>query len=139
MTLNGLIEQARKIGVDKKEPLYPKLTLCISSVPSNPERRQLAREKLTPKLVESYGTSEVALAEAAGFREVFRFDDPRRYAGSMKEILALVGPTFVHAIMEPGNEGPISRSEVEEARYLRPSLADSSRMLRAALAADRPT
>ncbi len=80
-----------------------------------------------------------ALAEAAGFREVFRFDDPRRYAESMPDILALLGPTFIHAIMQPGTQGPISRSEVEEARYLRPSLANSSRMLRAALLADRPT
>ena len=80
-----------------------------------------------------------ALAEGAGFREVFRFDDPRRYAESMPDILTLLGPTFIHAIMQPGTQGPISRSEVEEARYLRPSLANSSRMLRAALAADRPT
>ena len=78
-----------------------------------------------------------ALAEAAGFREVFRFDDARAYAESVPAILALPGPTFVHAIVAPGNQGPISRSEAEEAVYLRYSLADSARMVRAALAADR--
>lgn len=79
-----------------------------------------------------------ALAEAAGFREVFRFDDARGYAEAMPAILTLPGPTFVHVVVTPGTEGPISRSEAEAAHYLKQSLADSARMLRAALAADRP-
>lgn len=78
------------------------------------------------------------LAEAAGFREVFRFSDARAYAEAVPSILTLSGPTFVHAIVEPGEQGPISRSASEHARYLRCSLAESARSVRAALAADRP-
>ena len=73
------------------------------------------------------------MAEAAGFRHVFRFDDARAWAESVDEILRLPGPTFVHALTEPGEEGPIGRSAEEPARYLRHSLADWSRILRAAL------
>jgi thiamine pyrophosphate-dependent acetolactate synthase large subunit-like protein len=73
------------------------------------------------------------LAEAAGFREVYRADDPRAWAATVPEILSLVGPTFVHAIIEPGSQGPISRSGKEQARYLRYSLAEWSRVVRTAL------
>ena len=73
------------------------------------------------------------LAEAAGFREVFRVEDPRVWAASLPEILSVVGPTFVHAIVEPGTQGPISRSGAESARYLRYSLAEWSRIVRGAL------
>lgn len=79
-----------------------------------------------------------ALAQAAGFRQVFRFDDARSYAESIGDVLTLPGPTFVHAIIKPGRSGPIGRGEAEDARYLRPSLAEWSYQLRAALAADRP-
>jgi thiamine pyrophosphate-dependent acetolactate synthase large subunit-like protein len=74
-----------------------------------------------------------ALAEAAGFRRVYRFEDARSYAAAVPEILTAVGPTFVHALVEPGTQGPISRSDAEEARYLRHSLADWSRMMRSVL------
>ncbi len=73
------------------------------------------------------------LAEAAGFREVYRADDPRAWAATVPEILTLVGPTFVHAIIEPGSQGPIGRSGREQARYLRYSLAEWSRIVRTAL------
>jgi thiamine pyrophosphate-dependent acetolactate synthase large subunit-like protein len=75
-----------------------------------------------------------ALAEAAGFRNVFRFDDARDYVESLPEVLRALGPTFVHVLVKPGDEGPISRGPSEEVPYLRPSLADSARALRAALA-----
>lgn len=75
------------------------------------------------------------LAEAAGFRQVFYFDDARSWAAALPGILATPGPTFVHVSVEPGNQGPIARSASEEARYLRHSLADWSRIVRAALVA----
>ncbi len=75
-----------------------------------------------------------ALARAAGFPSVFRFDDAEAYACSLPEVLAADGPTLVHVLVEPGSEGPISRSAAEEARYLRISLADWARVLKAALA-----
>ncbi len=74
-----------------------------------------------------------ALAEAAGFRQVFRFDDAREYAAAVPDVLTLPGPTFVHAVVEPGEEGPISRSASEEAGYLTVSLAESARTVRSAL------
>jgi len=39
----------------------------------------------------------------------------------------------VHVETEPGSEGPISRSEREEARYLKTSLAEWSREFRRAI------
>lgn len=77
------------------------------------------------------------IAEAVGFREVFRFSDPRAYAEAVPSILSLPGPTFVHVVVEPGNQGPISRGASEQAPYLRLSLAESARTVRAALTGDR--
>ena len=73
------------------------------------------------------------LAEACGFRSVFRFEDARAYTERLPDVLAAAGPTLVHARVEPGTEGPIERSEREAARYLRCSLAEWSRGFRAAL------
>jgi thiamine pyrophosphate-dependent acetolactate synthase large subunit-like protein len=78
------------------------------------------------------------LAEAAGFRRVLRVDDPRAWAEAVPDILTTPGPTFVHAVVEPGEQGPIGRSEAEAARYLRHSLAEWSLRMRAALAHGAP-
>jgi hypothetical protein len=75
------------------------------------------------------------LAEAAGFRNVFRFEDPRDYIESLPEVLDALGPTFVHALVRAGSEGPIGRGPDEEVPYLRPSLAESARSLRDTLLA----
>jgi len=77
-----------------------------------------------------------AMAEAAGFPRVFRFDDPRDYVDAVPDILTTRGPTLVQVSVEPGSEGPIGRSDREAARYLRSSLAEWSRAFRNALAAD---
>ena len=77
-----------------------------------------------------------AMAEATGFPRVFRFDDPREYVEAVPDILTTPGPTLVHVRVERGSEGPIGRSIEEPARYLRVSLAEWSRTLRDALAAD---
>ena len=74
-----------------------------------------------------------AMAQATGFHRVFFFEDARSYAESVEEILTQPGPTFVHLLVEPGSEGPISRDDREKGRYLRPSLADWSRTFKAAL------
>jgi thiamine pyrophosphate-dependent acetolactate synthase large subunit-like protein len=73
------------------------------------------------------------MARAAGFERVYDFDDPAAYAEALPEVLSAEGPVFVRVRMEPGTEGPISRSEKEEARYLRTSLADWARTFRSAL------
>jgi sulfopyruvate decarboxylase subunit beta len=75
------------------------------------------------------------LARAAGFPRVFTFEDADAYAASVPDLLAGSGPTFVHVRVERGREGPISRTEAEEARYLRSSLAEWSRTMRRALTA----
>ncbi len=74
-----------------------------------------------------------AMARAAGFQRVLTFDDARSYAESIGDILTQPGPTFVHLMVEPGSEGPISRNDREKGRYLRTSLAEWSRTLKAAL------
>lgn len=78
-----------------------------------------------------------AVAEAAGFRHVLYFEDARVWAEAVPDVLTLIGPTFVHVRVEPGEQGPIARSPDERARYLRHSLADWSRVVRAALTAPR--
>lgn len=75
-----------------------------------------------------------ALATAAGFARVFRFDAPGPWRKAVPDLLRAPGPTFAHILVEPTSEGPISRRAAEPARYLQVSLADWSRTFRAALA-----
>ena len=76
------------------------------------------------------------LARSAGFSRVYRFDEPNDYKQALSGILQSDGPGFVEVQIEPGEEGPISRSEKEEAEYLKVSLAESARRLRKALNPD---
>jgi len=75
------------------------------------------------------------LARAAGIPRVYSFNRDLGYAAALPEILRVDGPVFVGVGLEPGEEGPISRSEREEARYLRSSLAESARSFRRAVSA----
>jgi sulfopyruvate decarboxylase subunit beta len=75
----------------------------------------------------------VAMAQAAGFRRAYRFDDADAYQAALPTLLRGDGPVFACLRVAPGDEGPISRSSAETARYLKTSLADWSRTLRAAL------
>ncbi len=77
-----------------------------------------------------------ALGRAAGFPSVFRFEDAEAYERALPDVLAASGPTLVHLLIESGTEGPISRSAAEESRYLKTSLAEWARTLKAALAGD---
>ncbi|MBT3324717.1 MAG: hypothetical protein HN396_00550 [Gemmatimonadales bacterium] len=74
-----------------------------------------------------------AMARASGWTNVHTFADAREYAVQLPAILAAAGPTFIHALVAPGTEGPISRSSAEEARYLKVSLADWCRVMKASL------
>lgn len=78
-----------------------------------------------------------AMARGAGFPRVIRADEADSWAVAVPGILVSDGPTFVHAVVEPGTEGPISRTPGEEARYLQVSLADWSKRFRDVLAASR--
>lgn len=71
-----------------------------------------------------------AMARAAGFRRVYKFDEPQTYERALPDILHSNGPVFVTAIVAPGSEGPLGRRLEESAPYLRCSLAESARRLR---------
>jgi thiamine pyrophosphate-dependent acetolactate synthase large subunit-like protein len=73
------------------------------------------------------------LARAAGFPRVYDLAFPRDFEAVLPRILSAEGPIFVGIQMEEGSEGPISRSGQEEARYLKTSLAESSRAFREAI------
>jgi thiamine pyrophosphate-dependent acetolactate synthase large subunit-like protein len=73
------------------------------------------------------------LARAAGFPRVYSFNRDVGYEAALPEILTADGPVFVGVGVEPGSEGPISRSSREEARYLQTSLADASAEFRKAI------
>jgi thiamine pyrophosphate-dependent acetolactate synthase large subunit-like protein len=73
------------------------------------------------------------IADAVGFRSVYRFEEARAYAETLPTILRAPGPTFVHAVLAPNAERPMVRGPSEDAPYLRVSLAASARALRAAL------
>jgi thiamine pyrophosphate-dependent acetolactate synthase large subunit-like protein len=73
------------------------------------------------------------LAEGAGFERVYSFEDAATYARLLPQVLGDEGPVFVTVRIEPGSEGPISRSEAEDSLYLRPSIAESAHRLRYAL------
>lgn len=72
-------------------------------------------------------------ARAAGFPRVYSFRRAEDYEAALPGILTGEGPVFVGVEMEAGGEGPISRSDREEARYLKTSLAEWSREFRGAL------
>lgn len=74
-----------------------------------------------------------AMAAAAGFQRVYRFDDAEAYEEALPGILAGEGPVFVLLAMEEGSEGPISRTPDEPSAYLQVSLAESARRVRTAL------
>ncbi len=80
------------------------------------------------------GTADLtAMAAAAGFARVHRFRDGSAWRSAVPEVLNGPGPVFVSLEVEPGREGPITRSEREAARYLQTSLADWARHMRARL------
>ncbi len=74
-----------------------------------------------------------AVARGVGFEHVFEFSDADAYEQRLDEVLARVGPVLVSVHVEPGNEGPISRTPQEKGRYLQVSLAEWSQRMRAAL------
>lgn len=73
------------------------------------------------------------LARAAGFPRVYDLAFPGDFESVLPNILTAEGPIFVGVRMKRDSEGPISRSDREEARYLKTSLADWSRDFRKAI------
>jgi sulfopyruvate decarboxylase subunit beta len=73
------------------------------------------------------------LARAAGIPRVSFFDDSGAYERALPELLEGDGPVAVVVSVEPGSEPPLVRGLPGEAPYLRVSLAESTRRLRAAL------
>lgn len=86
------------------------------------------------QLVPGRGAVDYAgMARAAGFPRTFTFEDAVAYEDALTDILKGRGPTFVSLRVQPGDQGPISRSPHETARYLQVSLEESVAKLRAAL------
>jgi thiamine pyrophosphate-dependent acetolactate synthase large subunit-like protein len=73
------------------------------------------------------------MARAAGFPRVHDFEDRDAYEAALPSILEGPGPVCVTIRVEPGNETPLGRGPEQSAAYLRPSLAESARLLRSAL------
>jgi sulfopyruvate decarboxylase subunit beta len=70
------------------------------------------------------------LARGAGFEHIYYFENPDDYEKQLPAVVAEEGPVFVTVRVEKGGEGPISRSEKEQSRYLQVSLAESAHRLR---------
>lgn len=75
------------------------------------------------------------LARAAGFPRVHSFADGASYERALPGLLEGPGPVAVVVAVEPGDEGPLARASPGEPPYLSVSLAESTRRLRATLAA----
>ena len=80
-----------------------------------------------------------AMARAAGFRRAWSIEEPEDWRQRAPDLLRGRGPLLAAVRVAAGNEGPISRSDQEQARYLQVSLHDWSRVLRRALRASPPT
>jgi sulfopyruvate decarboxylase subunit beta len=75
-----------------------------------------------------------AMARAAGFSRVHTFADAAGYEAELPSVLEGAGPVFVTVKVEPGEEKPLGRGPDQDAAYLRPSLAESARLLKQGLA-----
>ncbi len=75
----------------------------------------------------------VKMAQAAGFERTYFFREPTSYIERLPEVLSEKGPVFAVVEIVPGTEGPISRSDKEQALYLKPSLAESCHQMRRTL------
>lgn len=71
-----------------------------------------------------------ALARAAGFEQAHFVEDAGTWDASASAIVTGPGPVFVHARVVPGDQGPITRGDHEEAPYLKVSLRESARIVR---------
>ena len=77
-----------------------------------------------------------AMASAAGFPMAWQVDDVAAWEQRVDLVVSAPGPVFVSALVSAGDQGPLRRVASEEARYLRSSLADWSRVVRGALGVD---
>jgi thiamine pyrophosphate-dependent acetolactate synthase large subunit-like protein len=73
------------------------------------------------------------LARAAGIPAVHAFEEATAYERALPELLQCEGPVAVVVRVEPGREPPLERGAPGEPPYLRVSLAESTRRLRATL------
>jgi thiamine pyrophosphate-dependent acetolactate synthase large subunit-like protein len=83
------------------------------------------------------GRADLAgMALAAGFPHAWRVDHPAAWRALIDDVFMRPGPLFFTVALQPGDEKPLKRSPTEDTSYLKPSLAESSRAFRAALAGD---
>src|SRR2546428_2020073 len=74
------------------------------------------------------------LARAAGFPSAATFEDASAYEAALPSLFGSAGPICITVKVEQGTEGPLGRGPKQAVAYLRPSLAESARLLRRALA-----
>lgn len=80
-----------------------------------------------------------SIARGAGLVRAHAYEDPARYAAGVGELLRGEGPVFAAVRVEKGTERPLGRGPGQAEAYLRPSLAESARRLRDALAQPEQT
>jgi thiamine pyrophosphate-dependent acetolactate synthase large subunit-like protein len=81
------------------------------------------------------GMADLAgMARSAGFAASWRIEDAEAWRARIDDVLSLPGPVFASVAVEAGGERPLRRHPDESARYLKVSLAEWSRTVRAALA-----
>lgn len=74
------------------------------------------------------------MARAAGFPYAEHFRAASAYAAALPGVLDSPGPSCLVVEVEAGHEGPLGRGPEQDVDCLRPSLAESARALRRALA-----
>ena len=76
----------------------------------------------------------VSIARGTGIERAYAFEDPEEFAARVGGLLRGEGPVFAAVRVEKGSERPLARGPGVAEDYLRPSLAESARRLREALA-----
>jgi thiamine pyrophosphate-dependent acetolactate synthase large subunit-like protein len=76
-----------------------------------------------------------AMARGAGFAAAWRIEDAAAWNARLDDVFGAPGPVFVSVGVEAGVERPLRRHADEPAPYLKVSLAEWSRAMRAALTA----
>jgi thiamine pyrophosphate-dependent acetolactate synthase large subunit-like protein len=80
------------------------------------------------------GVADLAgMARSAGFAAAWRIEQAEEWRTRVDDVFSEPGPVFASVAVEPGGERPLRRHPDEPARYLKVSLAEWSRTVRAAL------
>ena len=96
--------------VSGSEPRWPRLKIAVASAPLMPHERTLARGRLTPLLIETYGTNETSSLVLA------TPEDQDRHPESVGRLIAGIEGQVVD-----GNDAPLPFGEIGQIRFRGPS------------------